>query len=285
MTYPSRPPTAFHKPVYTGPPARQGIAKIESVPVVLPLAPDSVVSCAQLLGDTLYVLNPIDQFLLKNPNASVLSRPGIGGEIVSRTFPDRMVPGGRSIVELGAGRAHRLGGSSNHISYGFGRMLGISYRDTPRPTKRWAYDIPRVPLGAVISPFSFSGKGPNQYPLREWVDTVAYLKEQFGRVVVLDSEPDTPIPFAATRFTASNLYELQAMLASAFVTITIENGIVHLCSTLDYPCVCFWANSGMRPSFAPTWAPQTTLLDIRIHTRPGWMLSRVKDVLKQRGLV
>src|SRR5205085_4439855 len=143
--------------------------------------PDRVIiDCRNLIGDTIYLIKPLRQFLTSQCLADVALGVGDGlpADIVKRSFPDLPVERAEKLealwpdanrIRLSASLAWEKTRSDNsHISIGYARVLGIELADGVEPDTAWLPPVEAPqPEHIALAPFSVScaryrGEAPNK---------------------------------------------------------------------------------------------------------------------------
>ena len=271
-----------------------------------------IINCNNLIGDSLYLLRPLDVYLktFRDDCAAITVLNQLGGDIVRRFFAGR-VPiysstddaqkdfPDATILRMDAGRSmeiafkyHVANSKPIHISEGFAFMLGVNIGNETKPPVDW---IPKFERSsekiALISPFSascsrHSGLPPNKtLDDWNWRHIIRYLRRHGYTVQVVagpkDLLHDVQLPISSYR-TALNLDDLFKLLQSAHLLVTVDNGIGHLASACDVPTISFWPTLNIPAEFiAPLWAPRTmyVMMDSPTRVTPAALLYGLKEML------
>lgn len=247
----------------------------------------TILCCNNLIGDSIYLLKPVDLYLKKWSDCVALTvLPQLGGKIV-KTYFDGRIPifysvdkakeqfPDAQVLYITAGRAMELAAQilvqykkQVHISQVYAMMLGTPITSIIPPLD-WLQ--PRFPLAerrtAIIAPFSascarHSGQPPNKtLDDWKWEHIVRFLRRHgFDEVLCVGAPGNTlekvSLPLTAYRGT-SDLVELQEFFQSASLVICVEGGMGHLASLFDVPTVILWPQVSSMEFLAPAWAPRT----------------------------
>lgn len=254
---------------------------------------EKILVCNNLIGDSLYLLRPIDLYLKRFPGdckgLSVL--PGLGGDIVRAHFEGKLpiysqeeayaIPG-VEYLPLEAGRAmdvaSKLFQKSKkimHISEAYAYMLGVNCNGDIKPPLEWVpkFDIEKKEKGkiAVLGPFSrscsrHSGKEANKtIDDWKWEYLIRYLRKHDYQVLVTSSEEEylkfVSLPVSSYR-SATTLDDMLRLLSLAELVICVDSGTGHIASACGTPTIILWSGyHAMPPQFiAPLWAEKTSYL-------------------------
>lgn len=165
-----------------------------------------------------------------------------------------------------------------HIATGFSRLLGIPIASV-RPVIALTADERRqaglyTPRPyAVIStqtnskPSPDSGLGVKEWPADRWPPLVDHLRDVCGLdVISIGAENDPLFPsLLAPSPRVRHLHGLPikvvaALLESAAVVVSLENGIAHLCAAVNAPAIVLYSNILPRAWADPVDSPRITVL-------------------------
>lgn len=275
-----------------------------------------VLNCSGLIGDSLYMLKPIDQYLEQFPDecAGLCVLPNIGGEIIRAHFGGRLpiystqeealeAHPDVDFMALDAGRALQLAldhynkhKEQVHISQAFAFMLGVNCDGSVKPPLEWidkilTEEVEKDPKLVVIAPFSASctrhaGKVPNK-TLDDWKHE--YLIRHFrkhGYNVVCGAAPDeyiTLVSLPISSYRSGKLVDMLKLYRSAALVLSVDTGQMHIASACGTPTIVLWASEGyiIPPQFIlPLWAPKTMYVmvgDIN-KAQPAELLYSIKEL-------
>ncbi len=244
-----------------------------------------IVDCRNLIGDTIYLIKPLRQFLASRRLEEVALAVGDGlpGDIVRRSFPgvriDRIDvleaawPDAERITLSAAAAWQRTRSDDTHTSIGYARVLGIELSGGIEPDVAW---LPPCDPGAprqdvVLAPFSISCTG-NHGGFRnktlseeDWAPLLDLLRP-YGRLRIVCGPGErfsAAAGFAESDyFTASNLEELIAVLRRSRLVVGIDTGICHVSSCAAIPTVVLWSSAANLNFIGETWAPRTRIVPI-----------------------
>ena len=273
-----------------------------------------IIDCHNLLGDTVYLIKPLRQFLASRQieRVAIGLRHGLPGEIVRRSFPGvRVGPvevleaawPSASRIELSAKSAwEQTRNDNSHISQGYARILGIELAGGIEPDVSWL--PPPVPTvrreHIALAPFSVScashrGGPPNKtinesdwLPLLDilrrygWpLKVIGSPKERFSTQELGISEADY--------FSAGGIEDLVCFLRRSRLVVGVDNGVCHLSSCAGIPTTVLWSSAASLQFIGETWAPRTRILHIgspaRLDRRrvAGLLASAVEQFLGQEA--
>lgn len=234
-----------------------------------------ILQCTNLIGDSIYLLNPVQCFLEQHPDecVAIVTDKGFTYEMFFNTF----VKGGMfeviifddqekavdcfpnaQVLHIGAGQSGEIcfaesrkpGGRQLHISEGYSRILGVTLNSI-QPTTVWQRvpDTERLDPFILISPFSRScsvhttGKANKTLEDWKWEHLIHHLRKQQLPIKVLAGPNDfmkqCSIP-VNDYITCKSLYELELTLKSAVMLVTVDNGIGHVAGALELPMIYLW---------------------------------------------
>lgn len=255
---------------------------------------NKVLVCNGLIGDSIYMLKPIDQYLEQFPGECVglCVLPNMGGEIIKAHFDKRLpiYPTQEAALEvspdveflaLDAGRALQLAldhitkhKEQVHISQAFAFMLGVNCDGDVKPPLDW---IDKVLKGeqiqkdrklVVISPFSasctrHSGKPANKtLDDWKWEYIIRYFRRHDYHVVcgAAPNEYITLVSLPISSYRSGTLKETLKLYKEAEIVVSVDTGPLHIASACDTPTIALVASEGyiIPPQFIlPLWAPKT----------------------------
>jgi hypothetical protein len=255
-----------------------------------------ILNCTNLLGDSIYLLKPVKQFMKRFPEevscivtdaslahemfvnsfAEYLGKVEIltGEDDARKFFPDDLV------LYLGAGQSGKIcfenaqkGGRQLHISEGYSVMLGMKgeLAGGIPPLANWQRvpDDVRLPPFIGISPFSKScsvhttGIANKTLDDWKWEHIIRYLRKRDLPVKVFAGPNDYLKHCSVTLddyICAKNLYDLELALKSCVMFVTLDNGLLHIASALKVPTIALWPKVSCIEFIAPVWSPLTTFL-------------------------
>ena len=257
-----------------------------------------IIDCRNLIGDTIYLIKPLRQFLSSQRLSDVALgvADGLPAEIVRRSFPDLPVQRMESLealwpdanrIQVSARLAWEKTRTDNsHISVGYARVLGIQLTGGIEPDLAWLPPSePGVqPEHIALAPFSVScarhrGEPPNK-TLNEpdWLPLLDVLRtyglplrivggptERFSMRQLGFSEPDY--------FSAAGVEDLIAFLRRSRLIIGVDTGVCHVSSCDGIPSIVLWSAAASLPFIGETWAPRTRIVEIGLPTSfdaPRW---------------
>jgi ADP-heptose:LPS heptosyltransferase len=256
-----------------------------------------ILDCFNLIGDSLYLLKPVERFLCLYAKdvVGLVVHPGLAHEMyfnslgieveffnhvddATKQFPEA------TVLHLSAGQAgdyafnerNHVSGKSIHISEAYAALLGIDLKGDFSPSKAWTrvdFNVSRDII--AVSPFSRSctrhstgipNKTLDEY---KWENIIRYLRRQDKRVIVLAGPGDVfktnSVPLD-DYFTASSLLELELFLKSCALLVTVDNGLGHIASVLDTPMISLWPKVSSMDFIGPRFSPKTTFLQLDPNT-------------------
>lgn len=250
-----------------------------------------ILDVTNLLGDSLYALKPVEQFMQKYPEevASIVAHKGLAFELFHNCFADKVpvydsqeiskdVNPDAMVLRLSAGPSAELAfafsrhpqGRQLHISEGYAKLLGFDLADGIRPPSSWfrAQDAAPLEECILLSPFSrsdtFWSGGPRNKTLDDWKweHIVRFLRKQGYPIKVLGSPDDylkCTIP-TNDYITAQSLYHLEHLLRSCKMLVTIDNGIGHVAANLDVRTIHLWPKAASFDFIGPKYGRRSTFI-------------------------
>lgn len=249
-----------------------------------------ILNCTNLLGDSLYLIKPVQTFLEKYPGEAVVvvADRGLSFELFSLSITGvPVVPTLEEAVELHplaqvmhlqAGKAGELafaysrtqGKPAMHISEAYAAMLGLPYPDSIAPTTDWQRPSECTDMEPCIllSPFSRSCSvhttGVRNKTLEDWKweHFIRYLRKQSLPIKVIGAPDDfihCSLPIDAYT-TAHSLLELESILRSARLFVSVDNGLGHLASSMNLPMISLWSKAASLEFIGPVYGRRTMLL-------------------------
>lgn len=229
-----------------------------------------VLDATNLLGDSIYLLKPIQEYIKKNGTEKlvVVAHPGISFEMFDRCFGYE-VPVLKSlddavtyaddedleVLKLQAGLASDVSiqhkketGQRLHIADSYAKMLDVVIPEI-NPLMLWA-DEENSPVKEyiLVSPFSrscsrHSGLPPNKtLDDWKWNNILTYLRKQYP-VKVMGAPGDRleKVVIADNDYLcASTLSGIQEEILKAHFVVTVDNGIGHIAAALGVPTIILW---------------------------------------------
>jgi hypothetical protein len=274
-----------------------------------------ILVCNNLMGDSVYMLKPLDAYLAAFPGEcvalTVLS--GFGGDIIRSHFQGRipiyssqeealvqfpeadvlLLPAGRA-MEI-AVEAHKKLKHPIHISEAFAFMLGVDIKEDIKPPTEWVPVLAKPGNKiAVISPFSrsctrHSGLVPNKtLDDWKWEGIIRYLRKHDYIVHCVGAPDDilslVSLPLSSYR-SAETLDDVFRQIQEADLVISVDCGTIHIAALCGTPTVVFWSGfKGVPPQFiAPLYAPNVSYVMIGNpnETQPATLLYGMKKVLEK----
>jgi hypothetical protein len=256
----------------------------------------TIINATNLLGDSLYTLQPIKQYLDTHTEEEIklVADRGLAFQMFQDTFQDdtdddveifdnidsaiRSCEKGAdlSVFSLNAGASGHIcftraqqTGRQPHISEGFAEMLGMQLKEPPlpyAPWNTWEPDLQVPPVRIGISPFSrscsrHSGEPPNKtLDDWKWMHIINYLRPHLDYLQVLGGPNDrlTGVSVSEDEYwCASSFEDLRKKLKSLTLFITVDNGLGHIASALNVPTVLLWPRVSSMEFIGPIWAPNT----------------------------
>ena len=272
--------------------------------------------CINLLGDSLYLLKPVQAYIEKHPEETVSiiveDNPAnaLAGELFDAQFPGRVY---RSLavaenvardsgdefksILLQSGTAATVAFDEAdgilHISKGYARLLDVEVDDITPPSE-WHTPMNPEKEYALLAPFSKSctshaGGRPNKTIENwKWQHIIRFLqKHKYTSIKVLGGKNDrmTAVTIPETDYLfASSLVELQVMLKKAHLVISLDNGIAHMASALAVDTIVMWPKVSSIDLLAPIFSPRTAIMEIGdpVVVQPVQLLDGIKRMM--RGL-
>jgi hypothetical protein len=271
-----------------------------------------ILNCTNLLGDSLYLLKPVQVFLQqvnKEEMCCIVTDKGLAWEmfagvfskdfividdvnLAKAQFPDAVV------LDLNAGRSgeYTFGEASKgrpqlHISEGYAHFLGVDLHHELKPPTDWAVIKETLPRTfCAISPFSrscsrHSGEVPNKtLDDHKWEYLIRYLRRQGMPVKVIagpnDKLTNNSVP-VNDYFTAKNLYDLEYFLKSCALLISVDNGLGHIASLLDTPMISLWPKVSCIDFIYPRFSEKTACVLMEPNTAtPSQLLAGIRHFAK-----
>jgi hypothetical protein len=252
-----------------------------------------ILNCTNLLGDSLYLLRPIQAYLEQYPNTveAIIANSGLAWDMFNGCFEKEIevydnldVAKGiypeAVVLEINAGMAgdiafkhsQKTKGPPLHISEAYGQLLGCDLHNNLKPLTDWAVIKEALPRTFIaISPFSKScsrhtGEIPNKtLDDHKWEYIIRYLRRQNIPVKVIAGPGDrlkvNSVPMN-DYFTADNLYELEHFLKQCALLVTVDNGLGHLASILNTPMIYLWPGVSSLDFIYPRFGNTTCCVQI-----------------------
>lgn len=252
-----------------------------------------ILDCTNLLGDSLYLLRPVQAYIEQYPDTvnAIVADKGLPLEMFEACFGKdvdvydsvdiaKKYNPEATVLNLSAGQAghisfthsQKMQQSPLHISEAFAKILGCDLKGDAKPLTDWAVlkkDIPRTIL--AISPFSKScARHTNETPNKtlddyKWEYIIRYLRRQGMGVKVIagpgDKLKSNSVPLN-DYYTAKNLQELEHFLKSCALLITVDNGLGHLASILNTPMIYLWPEVSSVDFIYPRFGNKTCCVHI-----------------------
>lgn len=277
----------------------------------------TIINATNLLGDSLYSLQPIKQYLDEHPDevTILVADRGIAYQMFMDTFShllfdniDKAIasckPGEDiKVINLNAGASGHIcftsaqtTGRQLHISEGYAQMLGLTFKGPVLPYAPWnAWEHKEDKVTRIaIAPFSRScsrhtGETPNKtLDDWKWNPLQAYLRSHCDEFRVIGGLKDrlTNCPISEEEYwTASSFEDLRKKLKSLSVLVTVDNGLGHLSSVLQVPTIILWPQVSSMEFIGPAtyWAPNTRYIaPIDPNTiKPAVILGGLRNYLPQ----
>lgn len=260
----------------------------------------TIINATNLLGDSLYCLQPIKQYLDRHLDEQTIlvADRGLAYQMFVDTFGrlslfengniyddiDAAIAGQSEgidarIIRLDAGSSGhwcftqaQQTGKQPHISEGFANMLGFTLQHPIIPYAPWnnweTLETP-PPIRIGIAPFSrscsrHSGKLPNKtLDDYKWMPIIAFLRMHCDEFYVFGGPKDALTGNDISedeRYVAASFKALRSTLKSLHCFITVDNGLGHLASVLGVPTIILWPQVSSVEFIAPIWAPNTQLM-------------------------
>lgn len=249
-----------------------------------------ILDCTNLLGDSLYLLKPVQLYMQTYPSdvLCLVTDRGLPYELFVNTFPSIPVftsdaeaqesfPSAM-LLRLNAGYAGELAfanarekGKQLHISEAYAKMLGIDLLDDIEPPSDWQRvpEHDRLKPFIGIAPFSRScsvhttGKANKTLADWKWEHIIRYLRKRGLPVKVFGAPVDylqrCSVPLD-DYIVAKNLYELERALRSCVLFVTLDNGLCHLAGSLHIPEILLWPVISNADFIAPRFNPNSQFL-------------------------
>lgn len=270
-----------------------------------------ILICNNLIGDSLYLLRPIEAYLERFPEECIglIVLPQLGGDIIKAHFKARLpIYGteqealehnpGAAFLAMNAGRAmqiafehHSKTKKTIHISEAFGAMLGVNVKDI-KPPLDW---LKKFPTGndkiALIAPFSascarHSGKVPNKtLDDFKWEHIIRYLRRHEYIVQCMAGPKDllnlVTLPISSYR-TATSLDSMSEIIHQADLVISVDNGIAHMASACGVRTIVLFPEMTVPQQFiAPLWSKTTSYIMVGNPNKvqPAALLYGLKEML------
>lgn len=271
-----------------------------------------ILNATNLLGDSLYLLKPVEVFLQQTKIEDVcciIADRGLSYELFANTF-QHILPVSynldsakehfpdATVLDLNAGRSGewchntaRETGQQPHMSEGYAHFLGVDLKGELHPPMKWSCiedNLPRTFF--AVSPFSkscsrHSGEQPNKtLDDNKWEYIIRYLRRQGLPVKVIAGPKDLlqncSVPLN-DYFTAKNLYELEYFLKSCRLLISLDNGLGHIASVLDTPMISLWPKVSNHQFIAPRFSAKTAFVLMEPNqAQPSQLLCGIRQFAK-----
>ena len=246
-----------------------------------------IIDCRNLIGDTIYLIKPLRQFLASRRLGQVALgvSGGLPGEIVERSFPGVRVgpmevleaawPGADGIALSARSAWEKTRSDNGHISQGYGRILGMELTGSIEPDVAWL-PTPEPALRrehVALAPFSVScarhrGEPPNKTISEpDWVPLLEILRGYGWPLRVIGGPTERfsmhELGFSeADYFSAGGIDDLVSCLRQSWLVIGVDTGICHVSSCAGIPTVVLWSSAASLQFIGETWAPRTRLVHI-----------------------
>jgi SAM-dependent methyltransferase len=245
-----------------------------------------IIDCRNLIGDTIYLIKPLRNFLATRPSDDVALgiKNGLPGEIVRRSFPDLRIdrtevlegawPGAQRITLSARAAWESTRTDDAHISQGYARVLETELQGGIAPDLAWLppADAVAQPEHIVLAPFSVScarhrGEAANKtLEEHDWAALLKVLRRQDLPLRIVggpDERFSTAMGFAESDyFTAANIEDLLAFLRRSCLVVGVDTGICHVSSCAGVPTVVLWSAAANLEFIGETWAPRTRIVQI-----------------------
>jgi hypothetical protein len=242
---------------------------------------NEIIHCGNLLGDTLYLLAPLKQYIGDRKDVTLVAYRNLGGEMVSRSFPHLKTrilirDDENYTIRLGAGTAAQKCKENKqdlHLSEGYGKLLGIKAEDFLPPCTDWKVKSKYTQKDLIaLVPFSVSCSSHTdelankEIPLRKWMVIIETLKVH-NMAFTFVCGPSDKVEYPELRdyptFTAKTLPELQEFLESTSLIVTVVNGLCHMSSALGCNVIVLWPEiEGGMNFIAPVYNKSTFFVAI-----------------------
>ena len=246
-----------------------------------------IIDCRNLMGDTIYLIKPLRQFLASErlEHVALGVNRGLPGEIVQRSFPHIRVepmevleaawPGVDRIVLSAMSAWEKTRDDNSHISQGYARILGIDLTDGIEPDVAWLPPLDPVLSReyVVLAPFSVScarhrGEPPNKTINEpDWVPLLEIARGYGWPLRVIGGPMERfsmhELGFSETDYYAADtIGDLVSCLHGGWLVIGVDNGICHVSSCAGIPTIVLWSSAAAVKFIGETWAPRTRLVHI-----------------------
>lgn len=281
----------------------------------------TIINATNLLGDSLYSLQPINQYRdemgASEEDLILVADRGLVFQMFQDTFLgpvklyddiDKAIqscPEGEDVkvIRLSAGDsghwcftiAQQTGGKFQpHISQGYAHLLGMTLKEPIMPYAPWNNWEPenrdKVRIG--IAPFSKScsrhtGERPNKtLDDWKWMHIINYLRQHCDELKVFGGPKDIMlnVPISEDeRCVAKSFDDLRKQLKRLTAFISVDNGLGHIASVLDTPTILIWPVVSSIEFIAPLWAPRTKyLMNVEPNTiTPSTLLAGIRIFMKE----
>jgi len=271
-----------------------------------------ILNCTNLLGDSLYLLRPVEEYIKDHDVCAIVTDRGLAYELFYNVFEQtavhvfpalmtaRMLDPEAIVIDLNAGRSGELcfktaqaTGKQPHISEGYASILGISLGSNIKPPTTWQRVNDKLPRTFfAISPFSrscarHSGERPNKtLDDFKWEYIIRFLRRQ-GMPVKVVAGPNDRLTKCSVPlddyFTAKNLLDLETFLKSCALLISVDNGLGHIASILDTPMISLWPQVSNLQFIGPGFSPKTGIVQIGDPNiaSPSQMLMGIRHFAKE----
>lgn len=242
-----------------------------------------VIDVSNLIGDTLYTLRPVAQYLATHPleKVDIVASPGIAFELVKGSFPllDILRERPEHIdITLSAGAAaiyastHPINNRVTHISEAFSMMMGMPPEDEVFPITQWAqladeryYEKEFI----TIAPFSRSctihTKGVPNKTLEpwKWGPLIEYLRNVGLPIRVLCGPGERLNGLSVSEneyYTSGNLRNLESILKRSKFLVSVDTGVAHIASALTVKTIILWPAASNLQFIGPAYSKNTQFI-------------------------
>lgn len=265
-----------------------------------------ILNCTNLLGDSLYLLRPVQVYMQQYPDVVVhiVADPGLAFELFVGCFGEIVLNNlelakeyqpTATVITLSAGTAGEISFKDNrsnpsrqmHMSEAYAQMLNVDLGNDIAPPKDWHRVVEEQPKKWIaISPFSrscsrHSGETPNKtLDDSKWEFIIRYLRRQGYPVKVIAGPNDklkvNSVP-VNDYFTASSLYELELFIKQCALVISLDNGLGHIASALNVPMISLWPKVSNHQFIAPRFGDKTVFVLMEPNSAtPAMLLSGIR---------
>lgn len=233
-----------------------------------------VINCWNLIGDTVYMMRPLQKYIGDRDDIGVVVADNLGGQAVKRFFQHTRVPvlyGGEhdpaSVVfaecenekRIDVGAAFRSG---KHIANAYCDQLGVPWDGDRSVPMSWADGIAALPYledAILVAPFSVSGTTNKAIFDHELHPIIDEIEKCNLRPVIIDTVARS-MSVSRRTIAFDTVEQFAATARGVAMVLCCDNGISHLASSLAVKTRVYWKNCVAENWIAPNWGRDTKLI-------------------------